>query len=40
MRAHAPQNHIDLAGKDPKALGFLRRMLLRHPRMLGVKERP
>jgi hypothetical protein len=32
------QNHIDLAGKDPKALGFLRRMLLRHPRMLGVKE--
>ncbi len=32
------QNHIDLAGKDSKELGFLRRMLLRHPRMLGVKE--
>jgi hypothetical protein len=32
------QSHIGLAGKDPKQLGFLRRMLLRHPRMLGVKE--
>jgi len=32
------QNRIDLAGRDPKELGFLRRMLLRHPRMLGVKE--
>jgi hypothetical protein len=32
------QNHIDISRNDPKKLGFLRRMLLRHPRMLGVKE--
>jgi hypothetical protein len=32
------QSHIDHAGEDPKKLGLLRRMLLRHPRMLGVKE--
>jgi hypothetical protein len=32
------QNHVEHAGKDPKELGYLRRMLLRQPRMLGVKE--
>ena len=32
------QSHIERAGADPKELRSLRRMLLRQPRMLGVKE--
>ena len=32
------QSHIERAASNPKEIGFLRRMLLRHPRMLGVKE--
>ena len=32
------QSHIERAGRDPIEIGFLRRMLLRQPRMLGVKE--
>jgi hypothetical protein len=31
------QNHIDEAGGAPANLGLLRRMILRHKRMLGVK---
>jgi hypothetical protein len=31
------RSHIEKAGTEPKELGFLRRLILRHSRMLGVK---
>ena len=32
------KNHIEVAGEDPNKIGSLRRMILRHSRMLTVKK--
>jgi hypothetical protein len=32
------RNHIEVAGEDPQEIGSLRRMILRHSRMLTVKK--